>query len=147
MTEPLRRGVVEIETLRRYGRSGHVPVGTRAVLPVSLYKCPNPDHLPALPRLVLPVSSFKGDATEYSAHFPLIIGDDCSGGDWNVIIPWGGDEEETIRMVWTFGGVSKPFEGALAEFALMRVVETLEYAKTQNGHQRFRVIRAEWAHG
>jgi hypothetical protein len=123
MTEPLRRGVVEVETLRRYG---HVPVGTRAVLPVSLYKC---------------------DATRYVAHFPLRIGKDPLKCDVSCLITWGGGEEETIRMEWNFRGVLKSFEGTLAEFALLRVVEGLEYDTTRSGHQRFRVIRAEWNEG
>ena len=154
MTEPLRPGVVEVETLRRYGRCGRVPVGTSAVLPVALYKfVPTKVVVEALrllgplPALTLPVSSYKGDTTEYTAHFPLRIGNDRSGGDVHCNIPWGGDEEEIIRMVWNFRGVLKPFEGTLAEFALMRVVETLEYFKTRSGHQQFRVIRAEWTDG
>src|SRR5262249_35174591 len=121
MTEPLRRGVVEVETLRRYG---HVPVGTRAVLPVSLY---------------------QRDATNYVAHYPLRIGKDRRKCDVSCLITWGG--EETTRMERYVQGVLKPFEGTLADLALLRVVEGLEAWKTRSGHQRFRVIRAGWNEG
>lgn len=146
MTEPLRRGVVEIETLRRYGL--RVPVGTRAVLSVSLYKHEVTRYTPYFRLRVGAGGDMCDVPVNYSAHFPLSFGKGLGGCDVNCNIPWGWGERETIQMEWKDRrGALKPFEGTLAEFALLRVVETLEQEETRGGHPRFRVIRAEWTDG
>lgn len=118
----MRQGVVEIETLRRYGR---VPIGTRAEFPIFLV---------------------KHDAGYYWAQYTLRIGEDPReiGVSCGINVFTGGGEE-TIRLSRYVRGVLKPFEGNLADYALSRVVDSLEEMNTPSGYQRFRVIRAEWS--
>jgi hypothetical protein len=118
----LRRGVVEVETLRRWGR---VPIGTRAVGQIALV---------------------QHDASSSPwVQYRLQIGSDprqiCASCLINVFAR-GGDE--VIRLSRYVRGVLTPFEGNLPEYALSCVVDSLEGQDTPSGYQRFRVIRAEW---
>ena len=124
MPEQVRQGVVEVETLRPYGR---VPIGTRAEFPFFLV---------------------KHDATDYWVRYTLRIGEDPReiGMSCQVNVFIGGGEE-TVRLSRHVRGVWKPFEGNLAEYALARVVDSLEEMTTPSGYQRFRVVRAEWSDG
>jgi hypothetical protein len=124
MPEEVGQGVVEVETLRRYGR---VPVGTRAVFPIVLV---------------------KEDATHYHAQCTIRVGEDPRETTFICLISGiTGGSEETIRLSRYVRGVLKPFEGNLAAYALSQVVDALEEMNTRSGHQRFRVVRAEWNDG
>jgi hypothetical protein len=118
----LRRGVVEVEALRRWGRE---PIGTRAV-----------------GQVVLIQHDFSSSPW---VQYTLQIGKDprtiCASCLINVFTR-GGDE--VIRLSRYVRGVLTPFEGNLSEYALSRVVDALEGEDTPSGYQRFRVIRAEW---
>jgi hypothetical protein len=124
MPRQLGQGVVEVETLRRYGR---VPIGTRA-------------H-----------GSFvltRWDSTTYWVDYTLRIGDDPREIGANCLINvFHGGSKEIVRLSRYVRGVLTRFEGNLADYAISRVVDSLEEMNTPSGYQRFRVVRAEWSGG
>src|SRR4051794_25272890 len=101
MPETVRQGVVEVETLRRYGR---VPIGTRAQFPFFLV---------------------KHDARQYWVQYTVQIGEDPRQIGTSCGINMFTDSEEIIQMSRYVRGVLKPFEGNLAAYALLCVVDSL----------------------
>jgi hypothetical protein len=118
----LRRGVVEVETLRRWGR---VPIGTRAVGQIVLVQ-----HDASSSPWVRYTFQIGGD--------PRMICASC------LINMFTRGSDEVIRLSRYVRGVLTPFEGNLYDYALSRVVDALEGENTPSGYQRFRVLRAEW---
>jgi hypothetical protein len=121
MSETVREGVVEIETLRRFGR---VPVGTRADCPISLVKY---------------------DVRTYWVHCTIRIADDPREMGISCMFNWG--NEKTMRVQRHVRGVWKRFVGSMADYALSSIVDAVEGMNTKSGYQRFRVIRAQWNQG
>lgn len=122
MPTQLRQGIVEIETLRRYGR---VPIGTHARGPMILEKY---------------------DKASYWVSYTISIADDprklkVSCG----INVFSGKPGEVVRLKRYVRGVLTPFEGTLEEYAVASVTDSLVEMNTPGGYQRFRVVRAEWA--
>jgi hypothetical protein len=114
--------VVEVETLRRFGR---VPIGTRAEFPFFLVEY---------------------DTAGYWVNYTIRVGEGPRGIGVSCginLFPRGG--KKTIRVSRYVRGVLKRFEGNLADYALALVVDSLEEMNTRSGYQRFRVIRAEWS--
>jgi len=121
-----RHGIVEIETLRRYGR---VPAGTRAVGSFALWGRP---VQPGQRR-------FEVLLTEIS------VGDDprvvrlCVSSDFTA----RGDRPRTWSMMHR--GKMHEFHAAdLSVYLLQELTLALESQSTSTGAQRFRVVRAEW---
>jgi hypothetical protein len=118
-----RRGTVEIETLRRYGR---VPVGTRAV-----------------GWFVLSVDA--GPYLNHCLEYRIQVGEDARLVGGSLYFSWdrGVDESDTWGMFHR--GAWVQFHAAdLFDATIQHLTHLIEDQSTSAGHQRFHVIRAEW---
>jgi len=123
MSEPIRAGVLEVENLRRYGRT---PPGTRARGSFSLRDGGNAPEA-TLSRYYLASFRFEFD------NDPRLVA--LAVGFW-----WTGDPR---RGKGARAGVTGA-ETDLLSYARRLVVEEIEAEVTSRGNQHFRVIRAEW---
>ncbi|HKB35083.1 MAG TPA: hypothetical protein VKD72_01430 [Gemmataceae bacterium] len=119
MATKTARGIVEIETLRRYGR---VPPGTRAQGSFTLARIRGP----------------LGNCLK----FQIRIGDDPRKVARTIYFDWS--SQGKVRMGWWHRGAHKSAEVDLKEWALIQVSDEIEEMNTSKGHQRFCVIRVEW---
>lgn len=121
-----RHGVVEIETLRRYGR---VPAGTRAE--GSFAFCGGPKR-PGGPRSQLLLAEIRV-GTDPRPVRVSVSGDFLAGGDgprtWYAM---------HRRAMQEFHAADFP------GYILTELTHYLEDQSTSTGAQRFKVVRAEW---
>jgi hypothetical protein len=124
MSEPTikRKGVLEVETLRRYGR---MPAGTRAR---------------GWFRLTGPLQDGW-----YGVRGKFRVGDDPRVVQVYVDFMWDGAPDEKVTRGVMRHGKHEWVKVDLMGNALRTVVESVEGRKTSTGNQRFRVIRAEWS--
>jgi len=122
----LRRGVIEVETLRRYGR---VPPGTRARGSLTLSRTG---------------SSYLG----YCLKIHIQVGSDPRPVGCEIHFEW--DRAESVPLTWWTafrGGCVKVEARDLFDGAIQQATLHIEDQSTRKGHQRFRVTRAEWQGG
>src|SRR5262245_56506566 len=118
-----RKGIVEIETLRRYGR---VRVGTRA----------EGSFVLAPP---------EGKSTWYSLTIRILIADDPRPVGPVLYFPWPAKLDDPRTWWQSHRGSSREVKARdFWDGVIQKLILMLEDESTSQGHQRFRVVRAEW---
>ena len=119
-----RRGIVEIETLRRYGR---IPPGTRVRGAVVLTRRTDPSCL------------------GYGLKVRLEVKDDPRPVAFDLDFDWDRGEDEPATW-WEFfrGKHTRIQADNLLDAAGKHLTHEIESRNTGTDHQRFRVIRVEW---
>jgi hypothetical protein len=121
-----RHGIVEIETLRRYGR---VPIGTRAVGSFALWGKPVP----------------PGHRRFEFLQTHIQVGDDPRIVMMNSISDWTAREDRPHTWHTMHRKKMQAFHAAdLSGHLLQSVTNYLEGLSTGTGQQRFKVVRIEW---
>ena len=121
-----RRGIVEIETLRRYGR---VPAGTRAEGSFAL--CEGPKR-PGVPRFQILLAEIPVGADPRPVRVN-VSGDFLASGDGPRT--WYAMHRRAMQEFH-----APDFPG----YILTELAHYLEDKSTSTGAQRFKVVRAEW---
>jgi hypothetical protein len=122
-----RRGVIEVELLRRYGR---VPAGTRAVGWFEL-------------------TENSGPITTHAFEVHIRVADDPRVVGGKLFFTWKREriDESYTRMVFYRGRRQTVSAANLFEYVVQNVVRYVEGLDTSAKHQRFRVVRAVWQDG
>lgn len=118
-----RRGVVEIETLRRYGK---IPIGTKAE---GWFELAENSH----------------DYLAHSLSYRVQIGDDPRTIGSVLYFHWGRDTDEPSEFYQYHQKECRQFFAAnLFDYAILKIQLLIEDQCTSSGYQRFRMVRAEW---
>jgi hypothetical protein len=119
-----RQGVIEIELLRRYGRT---PAGTRATGWFEL-------------------AESAGPCTTHCWEVQIRIADDPRPVNGTLYFPWprARIDDSYTRPVFYRGACQTVTAADLFEYAAQDIIRFVEVQDTPAKHQRFRVVRLEW---